>query len=338
MTEAITQRCRFYFSALQDKLGEINAQSAWFNWKNLKRVLTLSFFALVAYLLYSKSGDIEWGQVKDTFFSTPKSTLVLGVFLGVLCYLAYSCYDLFGRYLFNIKTRWWHVVWVGYISYACNLNLGAIIGSLAFRFRLYSRLNVKASDVSRIIGVTVLSNWIGYACILSVLVLMGSLSIPESWYIDIVLLKVLAVLVLIAMIAYLLMCKRKAHQEISIRNSTFTVPSPAIALLQLGLAVIHWSLMATVVYLFMPDTVSYGEVYAVLLISGLAGAVSHIPGGLGVLEATFIALLSGQAERPEIIAALFAYRCVFYLIPFAMALPSYALFEWVMKGQHAESE
>lgn len=96
--------------------------------------------------------------------------------------------------------------------------------------------------------------------------------------------------------------------------------------------------MASVVYLFMPEDVSYFQVYSVLLVSGLAGAVSHIPGGLGVLEATFIALLSGAAERAEILAALFAYRCVFYLIPFAMALPLYALFELVMKRKHGSQE
>ena len=57
------------------------------------------------------------------------------------------------------------------------------------------------------------------------------------------------------------------------------------------------------------------QVLAVLLLAAVAGAVSHVPGGLGVLEAVFIAALGSQVPRPELLAALLAYRCVYYLLP-----------------------
>ena len=85
--------------------------------------------------------------------------------------------------------------------------------------------------------------------------------------------------------------------------------------------------MASVIYQFMPDDITFAMVFAVLLVSAVAGAAAHIPGGLGVIEAVFVALLASQADKPTIIAALFAYRCVFYLAPLALATVAYFIFE-----------
>ena len=85
--------------------------------------------------------------------------------------------------------------------------------------------------------------------------------------------------------------------------------------------------MASTVYVFMPDHVNFFVVFSVLLVSGLAGAIAHIPGGIGVLEATFVIFLGETMDKANIIAALLAYRCVYYLIPLFFAIPLYAGFE-----------
>lgn len=45
---------------------------------------------------------------------------------------------------------------------------------------------------------------------------------------------------------------------------------------------------------------------------------THVPAGLGVLEAVFVALLAHRVPQGELLAALLAYRAI-YLAPLAIA-------------------
>lgn len=65
----------------------------------------------------------------------------------------------------------------------------------------------------------------------------------------------------------------------------------------------------------------------VLLVSSIAGVIVHIPAGIGVLEAVFIAMLSAESiSRGAIIAALLAARAVL-LLPLLIATVGYLLLE-----------
>ena len=92
-------------------------------------------------------------------------------------------------------------------------------------------------------------------------------------------------------------------------------------MLQLALSVANWSVMAGVVWVLLRGQIDYATVLTVLLIAAVAGVLAHVPAGLGVLEAVFVALLSHRAPPHTLIAALLAYRALYYLLPLALALP-----------------
>jgi uncharacterized membrane protein YbhN (UPF0104 family) len=52
--------------------------------------------------------------------------------------------------------------------------------------------------------------------------------------------------------------------------------------------------MAAVIFTLLPSKLDYPLVLGVLLISAIAGVITHIPAGLGVLEAVFVALLQHE--------------------------------------------
>lgn len=293
----------------------------------LKRVLTLLFFLAVVYLLIKNAKEVEWGEVFATMKETRVSTLATGFFLGFLCYSAYAAYDLFGRYLLQLKTSAFATWLAAFISYACNLNLGALVGSVAFRYRLYSRLGVNSGNVTKILGITVASNWLGYFLLAGGLFVSGSIDPPKSWFIGKAALQAIGAGLLLVVACYLYLCFFSKKREYHVRDHSFTLPPAKIVVLQFGLAGIHWSLMAATIYQFMPEQLGFPTVYAVLLVSCVAGALSHVPGGLGVLEAVFVALLAGEVPKHQLIAGVFAYRCVFYLAPLLISLPAYLGFE-----------
>lgn len=293
----------------------------------LKKILSILFFCAVAYLLFTHAKEVEWNKVFESMRKTEMRTLLTGFFIGFLCYIAYAAYDLFGRHLLKLKTSAFSTMLAAWISYACNLNLGAIIGSVALRYRLYSRLGVDSGDVTKILGISITSNWLGYCLLAGGLFISGSVEPPSSWAVGKLSLQVIGAALLLVVGTYLYFCFFAKQREYQIRDRTFTLPPAKIVLLQFAVACAHWTLMAATIYQFMPDELSFSTVYAVLLVSCVAGAVSHVPGGLGVLEAVFVALLASEVPKYQLIAAVFAYRCVFYLAPLIISLPLYLGFE-----------
>ncbi|UTF58981.1 lysylphosphatidylglycerol synthase domain-containing protein [Gilvimarinus sp. DA14] len=296
-------------------------------WPIIKKVLTVVFFVLVATLLVKQGATIEWAKVWQTLKDTSVLTLGIGAGLGFLCYCVYASYDLLGRYLLKLKVSWPKTWFAAGLCYAFNLNLSALVGGVAFRYRLYSRLGIKAADVTRILGISVVTNWSGYILLAGGLFVSGQINPPDSWPVGQISLQVIGAVFILVIAAYVGVCWGARKREYRFKSTTITLPPVSIALLQLVMACAHWTLMASVIYQFMPDEIAFATVFAVLLVSALAGVITHIPGGLGVLEAVFIALLSGQVDKTDILAGLFAYRCVFYLLPLAVATPLYLIFE-----------
>ena len=54
-------------------------------------------------------------------------------------------------------------------------------------------------------------------------------------------------------------------------------------------------------------------------LAAVVGAMLHVPGGLGVIEAVFLASLGGRLPEGQLVAALLAYRAAFYLLPLLTA-------------------
>ena len=73
--------------------------------------------------------------------------------------------------------------------------------------------------------------------------------------------------------------------------------------------------------------VPYLTVLGVLFLGVAATIVVRVPAGIGPLDAVFLALLTRQLPHTEVIAALLAYRAVYYLVPLVLALPGYLLIE-----------
>ena len=296
-------------------------------WPYLRRVLTFGFVVLVLTLLAHHAKEVEWREVVDTL----KDYSLLTTFVGIGCalgtYLIYSSYDLFGRFYIKSRISKIRMMMIAFVSCAFTLNLGALIGSVGFRYRLYTQRGVTKADVTRIIGVTLSTNWLGYIFLSGWVFATGNLVMPSSWPISTLLLRGLGVAFLALIVGYFLLCHFASTRAWHIRGQQIVLPTVRLAAVQLVVASGHWMLMGAIIFTFLHSELSYFEVLGVLLVSAIAGIIAHIPGALGVLEAVFIALLADQVPSSKIFAALFAYRAVFYLLPLTIAVTFYAFME-----------
>jgi uncharacterized membrane protein YbhN (UPF0104 family) len=89
----------------------------------------------------------------------------------------------------------------------------------------------------------------------------------------------------------------------------------------------NWLIMSGILFILLQHRIEFSAVVAVLLLAAVAGVITHIPAGLGVLEAVFVALLSHLMPQAELLAALVAYRVIYYLAPLGIASAAYLLME-----------
>ncbi len=295
-------------------------------WPHIRRALIGLFFIAVTVLLVQQARGIDWAEVGEVLRDFPLATLALALMPAALSYAIYGSFDLVGRRWAGHDLPARQVVPVTLVSYAFNLNLGALVGGFAFRYRLYSRLGLDNETITGVLAASLVTNWIGYLALAGGVFAFGLVTPPEIWPIGAVALKLLGAALLAVVVLYLGACAW-ARREWSIRGRRFKLPSLPLALLQLGLSTLNWATIAAVLYVLFQQKLPYGQVLGTLLLGAVAGVVAHIPAGLGVLEAVFIAMLGSQLPRGELLAGLIAYRAIYYLLPLALAIVTYLVIE-----------
>lgn len=297
----------------------------WWTWAG--RVLTGAFFILVPILLYSLVKNLEWQEVKEALSSYEITSLTLGAAIALTSYGLFSTYDLLARHYTQHKIPALQVMPVAFTCYAFNLNLSAWVGSFALRYRLYTRLGLDAGTITRIVSINIITNWLGYIILAGTIFSLRLLKLPESWSIGSTALQVIGFALLAIATLYLLACGFAKRRHWLLFKQEITLPSLRFALLQATLAITNWGLMGLLIFSLLPTGPSYPTVLGILLICSIAGVATHIPAGLGVLEAVFIAMLHHELSKGSILAALFAYRALYFLLPLALACMTYVILE-----------
>lgn len=296
-------------------------------WHMAKRLLILAFTLGVVVLIAWKARDIDWPAVGQALRGISPLTLATAAGFALLSYTLYGSFELFGWHYLNHPLPRWRMAGVAMSSYAVNLNLGTIVGGVGFRYRLYAKLGLKVAHVVKLVGLSMLVNWLAYPLLLGTCLVFPVVAVPTAGGLSPDALRWAGGLLWLLPLGYLAACAWSTRRHWTVRGQAVSLPSGRMAGLQLGASAANWLANAAAIHTLMPEGVSYLAVVSALMVSAVAGVLAHIPGGLGVLEGVFIALLGSQAGHAELIGALLAYRAVYYLGPLLLAGLAYLCFE-----------
>jgi uncharacterized membrane protein YbhN (UPF0104 family) len=298
----------------------------------LKPYLTVIFLAIVGYLLYESLSQVKWSEVGGATKKVTVSAVLISFGLAILNYFILTSYDYLGfRYLEIRKMNYLKVLPSAFISYAFNLNLGALIGGLGFRYRIYTNWGVEKGKIPLVVLFSTLSNWLGYVFLLSLILFFKPQKIIELTGLPIWLVYSVGVIAILLVVAYLLLCFKR--YELNFKQHHFKFPKISLAFLQLTLSVLQWLIISSIIYFLLNSleaTIAYEQVLFTCLMASIAGVVSHVPAGLGVLEAVFLKM-NFDTSNSLILVALLTYRFVYYLLPLILALPAYLFLEIYQK-------
>jgi hypothetical protein len=117
-------------------------------------------------------------------------------------------------------------------------------------------------------------------------------------------------------------------RPIEVLGFKLVYPRPPIAARQLLAGPIELLGAAGIIYFALPAAGNPGFliVLAAFIASFSLALISHAPGGLGVLELTFIKIMP-DAPRAEVVAALLVFRLLYLILPLLFSLVVVVLFE-----------
>lgn len=313
-------------------------------WATGRRILVIAFAAVVGGLLVSHARSVDWSAVMTSLRALSVSTLAGGALLAALSFAMYSCFDLLGRRYIGHRLPTLRVMGITVVCYVFNLNLGALVGGVAFRYRLYSRLGLSTGEITQILGLSMLTNWLGYMLLAGLSFATQTVRLPAQWtdgpwaaWFGSALSGVGVGMVAVPLL-YLAACAWSPRRSWTLWKHELVLPSLGMGLAQIGLSVLHWLATAGILYVLLQQRIEFPVVLGVLMVSAVAGVITHIPAGLGVIEAVFIALLSSRIPPNELLAALLAYRAIFYLVPLGIAFAGYLHLEATARRAKAALE
>ncbi len=273
----------------------------------------------IVWLLVRQGMHVDWPAVWRALKGLPPGTLALGALLAWASHLAYGCFDLFGRHAVRHSLSVARTMAITLIAYPFTLNLGSLIGGVSVRYRLYSRQGLTLGQIAQVVVISIITNWVGYFLLACAVFWSWAPQLPEGWHLGAQQLRWLGVLLAGVSVLYLLASIWRGGQVLTLRGRQLPLPGWRMALAQLALSSLNWSLMGGAIWALAQGQVPYPAALATVLLGAVAGLVSRIPAGLGVLEAVGTAVLSAYLPASHALAVILAFRALYYLAPLAVA-------------------
>ena len=305
-------------------------------WRWIGRAIFIVFLIAVALLLVRYARSVNWRAVGQAIASYERGLFASAIGLAALSYTLYAMQDVLARIYTRHRVPKRRIMAIAIVSYAFNLNLGALVGGAGFRYRLYSQSGLSPSQIARVIGFAIATNWSGYVLLAGIVFGTRAVTVPPQWAVGAWGMQIIGILLLVAASIYFIACA-VAHDRVwRVRGHEIRLPGVGLALLQVLVSCANWLVIAMLMYLLLHRQIEFTTVLGVLQLGAIGGAITHIPAGLGVLEVVAVAMLGERMPEAEILAALLTYRAIYYIGPLLIALLMYLRFE-AIAGARSEA-
>lgn len=302
----------------------------------LKRGLT--YFAPVVFIFFAASylrqasDQTSRDDVFNLLREFPFASILLSVVATFISFVLLSASEILGFRSAKTNLSWRRIAKVSFISFGVSnvLSLGGL-ASTSLRFRLYLKDKISPANILKVTAFSSAGVWIGFFVLLGLCIFIKPITLPETFHIAPWEVLLIGGLSLAGVLAYVLLSWAQ-KPVIRVFGQTLTFPTWRFSLGQIGLAMLDWVIASVALYALLPDIagVDFYRFLYVFLIAQVIGALTTIPGGLGILEILTVYLLLPNREiTPDVAAALVLYRFIYYVIPLVVALVMLAVEEVV---------
>ncbi len=289
--------------------------------------LALGACAAVLFAAQSLSHSFDYHAVIKTLRRLPPEVVTRSLVATLVSYFALVGRDAAALRALDIKVPR-PLLWIGATAGSAlgnAIGFGALTGG-AVRLRVFGAAGVGAAQIARLTALTSTT----FALALLIFGCLGLAVAPDSIanmiHVATAPLRAGGIAGLVAITALLVWClSERRSRALSRLNLSITLQE---VFAQFVLVAIDVAGAGLSLYVLLPsvhiDAVTFLAIYTIAL---LLGVIGHTPGGIGVFEAVVVFALGHAAPPAAVVAALLAYRAIYFLLPLLLAGALLAAFE-----------
>ena len=279
------------------------------------------------YALHRQLDHYNFNDILNSLSSIGDRALILALGFAVASYLVISSYDLVAFRHLNHYLELKRILFTTFLTYAVSNTTGftLLIGG-GIRYRFYSLWGVPAKTIAKVTALGNLTFWLGLLTLTGIIFTIDPLRLPNSFELNIALIRCLGFIALCLIGTYLYFCYRRKRWRI--KGKTLRFPKLTTSAWQISIFSLDWALAAAILYSLLPAETnrSYWQFFSIYLLAMATSIISNIPGGIGVFE-TIVIFLLPNISAPDILSSLLVYRAIRFLLPLAIALITICIFE-----------
>nr|WP_262407956.1 bifunctional lysylphosphatidylglycerol flippase/synthetase MprF [Sphingopyxis sp. OPL5] len=289
-----------------------------------KRILSIGAALLVAALglaaLFRLLHSVRPHEVRHAFDALSAGQIGAALLLTVASYLMLTLYDRFALRVIDRTLPWRTYALASFTSYTLSHNLGlALLTGGSARYRVYRAAGLSGGEIGSVIALASLSFWNGVILLAGLAAVTSTHILPFfDWGLSLHWLH-LAGLVVLTLCLIPLLLRHFGLKVVDIGGWRTPLPNLTRSAGMTAVAALDLAAASAALYILLPapDPAAYPAFFLGYALAIIAALISHVPGGLGVFEAVVIATVPG--DKAQLLAALLAYRILYYLLPLLVA-------------------
>lgn len=293
--------------------------------------LALGICALLLVVFQHLSESVDYRSVIRHLWHLAPSEWLGAMAATALSFAALVGRDAVGlRYLDARVSR--GALWVGAIAGSALGNVtgfGALTGG-AVRCRVYGSAGVTAAQIGRMTVFTSLTLALALALMTALGMAAGAGTLAGVLHVAPDALRWIGGAVLACGAVLIAACPAKSRTVVPFGREwlRFAVPARRDLVAQLLLAALDVVGAGLALWAVMPRAhVGFPDFLTVYSAAMLLGLIGHTPGGIGVFEAAMVFALGSDVPASQVLAALLAYRAIYFGAPLALSAALLAAFE-----------
>ncbi|MEZ2410689.1 lysylphosphatidylglycerol synthase domain-containing protein [Bosea sp. RCC_152_1] len=279
----------------------------------LKPLLAMAVVGLAIGLLYRTLSAHSFEDVAAQLRSVDGARIAAALAFAAGSYGCLTVFDVLALHFAEKPLSYPKAALASFVSLSLGHNLGfAALSSGAIRYRFYSRWGLGAGDVAKVILFCGLTVAIGLATLAALALAARPDLAMRATGLSRGLVLWLAVASTLALGAYLVSCI-VLRKELQFAGWSVRLPSWQLAIGQFIVGPLNFAMVAACLHQSIAATgpAAFLDVAAAYVLANIASLVTHVPGGLGVIEALVSLVLAGS----QVIGGLIIFRLVYFWVP-----------------------
>ncbi len=288
--------------------------------KRLAPLFSLAVFAGALLMLHHLLRHISSAEVTRRLAATPPRALLSGLMLTASSYLALAGFDGLGASYIGRRVAPARIVLISFISHAVSQNAGfATLTGGAIRYRMYSAIGLSPGDVAAVVAFCGLTFGLGASTMTALALLVEPHLLSAALRLPAATLRWLGIPPAAAVLGYFAWTGF-SRRPLRLFRRSYPVPHTRIAALQVVVAAADLALASATLFVLLPSGghAGYPSFVGAYVVANLLGLLAHVPGGLGVFDATILALTPGLPPE-SVVGALLLFRGLYNLLPLSLA-------------------